>query len=182
MAAAEEIIGTDNAGVVEAVGDGETRFVVGDEVFAMVRFAEDSATGSGAYARYVRVAAAELAHKPAGIDHVHAAAAPMSLLTASQFLVDLGHAAANPFQSFRHEPVPLAGKTVVVNGVGGGVGHLLVQLAKWRGARVIAVALGRNEALMHDLQVGRFVDYAKQAAGGRAMARRGRACRAHACG
>lgn len=158
------VIGTDVSGVVEAMADDVTGFAIEDEVFAMVRFPEDLMKGSDAYAQYVRVAATELAHKPAGIDHAHAGAAPMSLLTAWQFLIELGHNAPNPFQSFRHEPVRLADKTVVVNGAGGGVGHLLVQLAKWQGAHVIAVASGKNTALMRDLHVDRFIDYTKEAA------------------
>ncbi len=158
------IIGTDVSGVVAAMADDVTGFAVADPVFSMVRFPEDLMKGSDAYAEFVRVAATELAHKPAAIDHAHAAAAPMSLLTAWQFLIELGHAAPNPFQPFPHEPVPLAGKTVVVNGAGGGVGHLLVQLARWQGARVIAVGSGRNAALMRDFGVERFVDYTKHAA------------------
>lgn len=158
------IIGTDVSGVVAAVADDVAGFAVEDEVFAMVRFPEDLMKGSDAYAQYVRVAATEVAHKPAGIDHVHAGAAPMSLLTAWQFLIEVGHDAPNPFQSFRHQPMPLADRTVVVNGAGGGVGHLLVQLAKWQGAHVIAVASGKSETLMRDLHVDRFVDYNKQAA------------------
>lgn len=158
------IIGTDVSGVVEAVTDDVTAFAIGDEVFSMIRFPEDIMKGSGAYAEYVRVAAAELAHKPAGIDHIHAAGAPMSLLTAWQFLIDVGHDAPNPFQSFSHEPVPLTGRTVVVNGAGGGVGHLLVQVAKWQGAKVTAIASGKNEALMRKLNVDRFVDYTEEAA------------------
>ncbi len=75
----------------------------------------------------------------------------MSLLTAWQFLIDVGHDEPNPVQPHRHVPVPLDGKTVLVNGAGGGVGHFAVQLAKWRGARVIAVASGKNEALMREL-------------------------------
>lgn len=158
------ILGTDMSGVVAALGDGVTGFAVGDEVYAMVRFPEDLVTGSGAYAEYVSVPAVELALKPDGIDHVQAAAAPMSLLTAWQFLIDLGHDAPNPFQSFAHRPVPLAGKTVVVNGAGGGVGHFAVQLAKWQGARVIAIASGKHEALMSDLGVDQFIDYTRTAA------------------
>ena len=160
------IIGTDVSGVIELVADDVTGFAIGDEVFSMVRFPEDLMKGSDAYAEYVRVAATELAHKPLGIHHVEAAAAPMSLLTAWQFLIEVGHDAPNPFQPSRHEPVPLEGRTVVVNGAGGGVGHLLVQLAKWRGARVVAVASGRNEGLMRDLGADRFVDYTKEAAEG----------------
>jgi NADPH:quinone reductase-like Zn-dependent oxidoreductase len=158
------IIGTDVSGVVAAVADDVSGFAVGDEVFSMVRFPTDLMKGSDAYAEYVRVAADELALKPAGIDHVHAAGAPMSLLTAWQFLIDVGHDEPNPFQPSRHRPMPLAGKTVVVNGAGGGVGHLMVQLAKWQRAHVVAVASGKNEALMGELAVDRFVDYTKEAA------------------
>lgn len=157
------IIGTDVSGTVEAVADDVRGFAPGENVFSMVRFPEKLMNGSGAYAEFVAVPASELAHKPAAIDHVQAAGAPMSLLTAWQFLVDLGHDAPNPFQSFRHEPVPLAGRTVVVNGAGGGVGHLLVQLAKWKGARVVAVASTKDEALMQELGADQFVDYTKEA-------------------
>jgi NADPH2:quinone reductase len=157
------IIGTDVSGTVEAVADDVTGFAPGNEVFSMVRFPEDLMKGSGAYAEFLAVAASELAHKPAAIDHVHAAGAPMSLLTAWQFLIEVGHDAPNPFQSFRHEPVPLAGKTVLVNGAGGGVGHLLVQLAKWQGARVIAVASAKNQALMQELGADQFIDYTREA-------------------
>ena len=158
------IIGTDVSGVVAAIADDVTGFAIGDEVFSMIRFPEDIMKGSGAYAEYARVAATELAHKPKGIDHSHAAGAPMSLLTAWQFLIDVGHDAPNPFQSFRHKPVPLAGRSVVVNGAGGGVGHLLVQVAKWQGANVTAIASGRHEALMRELHIDRFVDYTTEAA------------------
>ena len=155
------ILGTDMSGVIEAIADDVAGFALGDEVYAMVRFPGGLAGDSRAYAEYVSVPAAELARKPAGIDHVHAAAAPMSLLTAWQFLIALGHDAPNPLQPHRHVPVPLKGKTVLVNGAAGGVGHFLVQLAKWQGARVIAVASGRHEALLRDLGVDQFIDYAK---------------------
>ncbi len=158
------ILGTDVSGVVAAVGEDVSGFCVGDDVFAMVRFPDDLMKGSGAYAEYVRVPVSELALKPAGIDHVQAAGAPMSLLTAWQFLVDLGHGVANPFQSFRHSPIQLDGRTVLVNGAGGGVGHLALQVAKWKGARVIAVASGKHEALLRELGADEFIDYTKTAA------------------
>lgn len=158
------ILGTDVSGEVVAVGDGASRFSVGDEVYAMVRFPKDLMTGSGAYAQYIRVHETELALKPKGIDHVQAAGAPMSLLTVWQLLIELGHDEPNPFQSFRHSPVPLEGKTVLVNGAGGGVGHLAVQVAKWKGARVIAVASGKHESLLRDLGAAEFIDHTKTAA------------------
>lgn len=157
------ILGTDISGVVARVGEDVSGFDIGDDVFSMVRFPEDIMQGSGAYADYVSVPVSELALKPKGIDHIHAAAAPMSLLTAWQFLVELGHGAPNPFQPNPHKPVPLKGRTVLVNGAGGGVGHLAVQLARWKGARVIAVASGKNEALLLSLGADEFVDYTKTA-------------------
>lgn len=158
------IPGTDISGVVEAVADGVTGVAIGDEVYAMVRFPSGLAGESRAYAEYVAVPAAELARKPADIDHVHAAAAPMSILTAWQFLIDLGHDEPNPLQPHRHVPVPLAGKTVLVNGAAGGVGHLALQIAKWRGARVIAVAAADQEAFVRELGADEFIDYGKTAA------------------
>ena len=153
------ILGTDISGVVEAVAGGAEGFSVGDEVYSMVRFF--SVGESKAYADYVSVPAAELAMKPAGIDHIHAAAAPMSLLTAWQFLVELGHGEPNPLQPGPHRPVPLEGRTVLVNGAAGGVGHFAVQVAKLKGARVIAVASGQHEAMVRDLGADDFIDYTK---------------------
>lgn len=155
------ILGTDISGVVTAIADDVTDFAIGDAVYAMVRFPDGLAGGSMAYAEYVSVPASELAIKPAGIDHAHAAGAPMSLLTAWQFLIDLGHTAPNPLQATPHQPVPLKGKTVLVNGAAGGVGHFAVQIAKLKGAHVIAVASGRHEALLRDLGADEFIDYTK---------------------
>lgn len=157
------IPGTDISGVVEAVAGDVGEFSIGDEVYALVRFPDGMFGGSRAYAEYVSVPASQLALKPAGIDHVHAAAAPMSLLTAWQFLIELGHDEPNPLQPNRHEPVPLEGKTVLVNGAAGGVGHFAVQVARWKGARVIAVASGKNEAFLRALGAGEFIDYAQTA-------------------
>lgn len=157
------ILGWDVSGVVEAVADDVAQVGIGDAVHALVRFPAAAMTGGKAYAEYVAGPASDLAWKPAGIDHVHAAA-PMSLLTAWQFLIELGHEEPNPFQPYPHAPVPLDGRTVLVNGAGGGVGHLAVQLAKWRGAEVVAVASGRHEALLRELGADRFIDYTRTAA------------------
>lgn len=153
------ILGTDISGVVEAVAGDVAGFSVGDEVYSMVRFF--SVGESKAYADYVSVPASELALKPNGIDHLHAAAAPMSLLTAWQFMVELGHDEANPLQPHRHAPVPLEGRTVLVNGAAGGVGHFAVQIAKLKGAHVVAVASGRHEQLLREFGADEFIDYTK---------------------
>lgn len=153
------ILGTDVSGEVAAVGAAVSLFRPGDEVYAMVRFPAALMQGSGAYAEYVCVPATEAALKPHTLDHLHAAGAPMSLLTVWQFLIDQGHDEPNPFQAFRHRQITLAGKTVVINGAGGGVGHLAVQIAKWQGARVIAVASGRHRELLRELGADEVLDY-----------------------
>lgn len=153
------IPGTDVSGVVEAVAPDVDGFSVGDEVFGLLRF--PSFDGS-AYAEYVAAPAADLAPKPAGIDHVHAAGAPMAGLTAWQFLIEVGHDHPSPFQQARHRPTALgADTTVLVNGAAGGVGHFAVQLARWQGARVVAVASGAHESFLRELGADRFIDYTR---------------------
>ncbi|MBP1841778.1 NADPH:quinone reductase-like Zn-dependent oxidoreductase [Rhizobium petrolearium] len=153
------ILGTDISGVVEAVSDDVQGFAVGDEVYSMVRFF--SVGESRAYAQYVSVPVQDLALKPRGTDHIQAAGAPMSLLTVWQFMVEVGHDAPNPLQPERHEPVPLKDRRVVVNGAAGGVGHFAVQVAKLKGAYVIAIASGRHEALLRDLGADQVIDYTR---------------------
>ncbi|HEY2221656.1 NADP-dependent oxidoreductase [Actinomycetospora sp.] len=153
------IPGTDVSGVVAAVAPDVEGFAVGDEVFGMLRF---PGLEGGAYAEYVAAPAADLAPKPAHLDHVHAAGAPMAGLTAWQFLIALGHDHPPPFQAAQHRPVALdEHSTVLVNGAGGGVGHLALQLATWRGAHVTAVASGRHESFLRDLGADEFIDYTR---------------------
>ncbi|WP_330335969.1 NADP-dependent oxidoreductase [Streptomyces sp. NBC_00557] len=153
------IPGTDVSGVVEAVAADVDSFVVGDEVFGLLRF--PSFRGS-AYAEYVAAPASDLAPKPAGVDHVHTAGAPMAGLTAWQFLIEVGHDHPSPFQRARHRPTALgAGTTVLVNGAAGGVGHFALQLAKWKGARVVAVASGAHESFLSELGADQYIDYTR---------------------
>ena len=107
--------GWDVSGVVESVGSGVSRFVVGDEVFSRPDVSRD-----GAYAEYIVIRESEVALKPKSVDHVHAAALPFAGLTAWQSLVDAARLDA--------------GQRVLIHGAAGGVGHLAVQLAKWTGA------------------------------------------------
>ena len=153
------IPGTDMSGVIRAVAPDVSGFAVGDEVFGMLRFPGfDGRT----YAEYVAAPASDLARKPAGIDHVQAAGAPMSVLTAWQYLIDLGHDVPSPFTGRVHRPLPLTpGMTVLVNGAAGGVGHIAVQLAAWKGAHVVAVASGRHEQFLRTLGADEFVDYTR---------------------
>jgi NADPH:quinone reductase-like Zn-dependent oxidoreductase len=116
------ILGWDISGTVAALGPDVTAFKVGDEVFGMPRFPKQAA----AYAELAAAPADEIAAKPAAIDHAHAAALPLAGLTAWQGLV-------------RHGGLQ-AGQRVLVHAGAGGVGHLAVQIAKARGAYVIATA------------------------------------------
>lgn len=153
------IPGTDVSGVVEAVAADVDDLAVGDEVFGLLRF---PGFDGSAYAEYVAAPASDLARKPAGLDHVHAAGAPMAGLTAWQFLVELGHDHPSPFQKARHRPTMLdADTTVLVNGAAGGVGHFALQLAKWKGARVIAVASGTHGPFLRELGADQVIDYTR---------------------
>ena len=156
--------GTDVSGVVEAVAADVDGLAVGDEVFGLLRFPgpEGGTYTASAYAEYVAAPASDLARKPSGVDHVHAAGAPMAGLTAWQFLIELGHDHPSPFQAARHRPMDLnAERTVLVNGAAGGVGHFAVQLAKWKGARVIAVASAAHESFLRELGADEFIDYTR---------------------
>ncbi|WP_208614402.1 NADP-dependent oxidoreductase, partial [Streptomyces yokosukanensis] len=104
------IPGTDVSGVVEAVAADVHGLAAGDEVFGLLRF---PSFGGSAYAEYVAAPVSDLARKPAGIDHVQAAGAPMAGLTAWQFLIELGHDHPSPFQEARHRPTALDADTTV---------------------------------------------------------------------
>jgi NADPH:quinone reductase-like Zn-dependent oxidoreductase len=155
------IPGTDVSGVVEAVAADVRGFAAGDEVTGLLRF--PAVLQSGAYAEYVTAPASDLTRKLAGIDHAHAAALAMSGLTAWQYLIELGHDHPSPFQEAQHRPAALDSEsTVLVNGAAGGVGHLALQLAKWKGARVVAVASGAHETFLRELGADEFIDYTKE--------------------
>ena len=138
--------GTDLAGVVESVGDGVTRFKVGDEVFG-----ESTPMGwwnGGAYAEYAAVAEKLLVHKPANISFEEAAAVPTS-----------GYIALSNLQRLeRHGP----GQNVLINGGGGCLGTLAIQIAKAKGARVTAVDRTGKLELMRSLGADRVIDYTKE--------------------
>jgi NADPH:quinone reductase-like Zn-dependent oxidoreductase len=130
----------DLSGVVAATGPGVTGWQPGDEVYGLVGFDRP-----GAAAGFVTAPAADLAPKPAAIDHVAAAAVPLGALTAWQALHE--HARLQP------------GQHVFVLGGAGGVGAYAVQLAAQHGARVTATASARNQAFVTGLGAGEVLDY-----------------------
>lgn len=134
------IPGWDVSGKIEAVGTDVTDFNIGDEVYGMLDFRRD-----GAYAEYVAARAGELAQKPISIDHVHAAAVPLTALTAWQSLFDVANLSA--------------GQTVLIHAAAGGVGHFALQLAKWKGARVIGTASANKVSFLQELGVDEVIDY-----------------------
>src|SRR5437899_742553 len=134
------IVGWDVCGVGESMGYGVTRFAVGDVVFGMPRFPR----AAGAYAEYVTAPSRQFARVPKAIPPIEAAALPLALLTAWQCLIDAGQIRD--------------GQKVLIHGAGGGVGHLAVQIAKARGARVMATT-GRADREALNAREGGVVDH-----------------------
>jgi NADPH:quinone reductase-like Zn-dependent oxidoreductase len=134
--------GWDVSGVVEATGPNVTLLAKGDEVYGY-----PSVVRNGAYAEYAVVPEAELALKPRSIDHVLAASVPIAALTAWQGLFDAGGLRTD--------------QKVLIHGGAGGVGSFAVQLARWKGAFIVATASGRNQEFLRNLGADLTIDYEK---------------------
>jgi NADPH:quinone reductase-like Zn-dependent oxidoreductase len=128
------------SGIVAELGPDATGVRVGDRVYALTDFHRN-----GAAAEYAAVRAADLAPTPRSLDDVHAAAVPLAALTAWQALFD--HAGL------------AAGQSVLVHGAAGGVGTYAVQLARWKGARVVATASRDDAAFVRDLGADMVIDH-----------------------
>jgi len=142
-AAPPYVPGFDVSGTVSAVGEGISNFKVGDQVFTML----DLRRGGG-YAEFAIVKEGEAALKPGNISFSEAASVPLVTLTAWQVLFEAGNL----------QP----GQTVLIHAGAGGVGSVAIQLAKWRGAKVIATASEHNHAFLRELGVDVPVDYRTQ--------------------
>lgn len=114
------ILGAEVAGIVEAMGDGATRFKPGDRVYGDI-----SEAGFGGFSEYVCVPEAALLGMPQGMTFEQAAALPHAALLGLQGLVDVG--------------MIQRGEAVLINGAGGGVGAIGVQIAKQHGCEVTGV-------------------------------------------
>jgi NADPH:quinone reductase-like Zn-dependent oxidoreductase len=127
------ILGWDAAGVIEKVGPAVTWFKPGDRAYGYCRRHD---LQFGTYAEYVSVPEGHLAHMPDELTFEEAAALPLAALTAHQSLERVG---------LRF------GETLFVGGGAGGVGHVAVQLAVERGARVVATASPENHEFLREL-------------------------------
>jgi NADPH:quinone reductase-like Zn-dependent oxidoreductase len=134
------IPGYDVAGVVEQTGAKVMKFKKGDAVYGYALF-------GGGWAEYAVLAENEAALKPKNITFTGAAAVPMGALTSWQSLVDAAKLSA--------------GQTVLIHGGSGGVGSFAVQIAKARGAKVIATASTANQELLKQLGADVAIDYTK---------------------
>jgi NADPH:quinone reductase-like Zn-dependent oxidoreductase len=115
------ILGIDLAGAVEAVGEGVSTFKPGDEVYGMTG---GVGRNQGSLAEYAAVDADLLAIKPKNLSMREAAALPLIFITAWEGLVDRANVST--------------GKTVLIHGGAGGVGHIAIQIARARGATIFS--------------------------------------------
>lgn len=136
------IPGWDVAGTVAAIGTGCRRFKKGAAVYA---YARKPIIKDGCYAEFVVLPERNVADKPASLDFAQAASIPLAALTAWQSLFD----AANLRK----------GQTVLIHAAAGGVGGFAVQLAKWKGARVLATASAPNHEYVRSLGADEVIDY-----------------------
>ena len=134
------VLGCDIAGSVEVVGGDVTAFQPGDEVYGDL-----SGSGFGAFAEYACAPEAGLVHKPAGMTFEQAAAIPQAGMLAVQGLIDVGRIRS--------------GQKVLLNGAGGGVGTIALQIARLYGAEVTVVDKPGKLAMLRSLGAGHVIDY-----------------------
>ena len=137
------IPGHEFSGEIAALGPEVRDVHVGDLVYGLNDWYRD-----GTSAEYCVARVSDLADKPTSIDHIHAAATPISALTAWQALVERAGL--------------VAGQRVLIHGAAGGVGNLAVQLAHSRGARVTATASAANLEFVRGLGAEEVIDYRAQ--------------------
>ena len=135
-------IGSDIAGIIEAVGQNVKQYKLAEPVIADL-----SGYGSRGFAEYVVAPEKFLVHKPAEISFEHAAALPMAAVTALQAL---------------NKGKIGAGHNVLIIGSSGGVGTFAVQLAKYFGTTVTAVCGNNHMELAYSLGADRVIDYTKE--------------------
>ena len=135
------LLGMDFAGTVEAMGEGVSEFVPGDEVYGCAGGLADL---PGALAEYMLADAKLLAHKPKTLSMREAAALPLVGITA--------------YEGLQRAQVQ-AGQKLLVHGGTGGVGHVAVQLAKYLGAEVYATVSGVQQKEIMEQYGATAIDY-----------------------
>jgi NADPH:quinone reductase-like Zn-dependent oxidoreductase len=136
------IPGYDISGTVEKAGAKITKFKAGDPIYAYIGLKD-----GGGYAQFAIATEQEASSKPKSLNFVEAAAVPCAAETAWQALIDT--AKLN------------AGQTVLIHGGSGGVGSFAIQIAKARGAKVIATASTPNQDLLKQLGADVAINYTK---------------------
>jgi NADPH:quinone reductase-like Zn-dependent oxidoreductase len=136
-------MGWDVSGIVEQIGSAVTMFKPGDAVYSRPDIARN-----GAYAEFVAVRESELAAKPSTISHVEAASLPLVSITAWEALFTTANLTK--------------GQRVLIHAGAGGVGSIAVQLARAKGAHVIATASAGKIALVKSLGADEVIDYHAQ--------------------
>lgn len=138
----KQILGSDIAGRIEAVGRNVTRFKVGDEVYG------DLSGQWGGFAEYVCAAEKSLELKPVGMSYEEAAAIPQAGMLAVQGLIDRGNIRQ--------------GQKILINGAGGGVGTFALQIAKQYGADVTGVDKGSKLDMLRSMGFDHVIDYSQE--------------------
>lgn len=138
----KQILGSDIAGQIEAVGKDVLRLRPGDEVFG------DLSGQWGGFAEYVCAREDVLALKPSGMTFEEAAAIPQAAMLAVQGLRDVGH--------IQH------GQKLLINGAGGGVGTFAIQLAKLYEAEVTAVDSAAKLDMLRSMGAAHVIDYTQE--------------------
>src|SRR5207253_11345062 len=144
LAPKNPVLGRELAGVVEAVGEGITRFKPADEVFGI---------GEGSFAEYVVPKEDRLAPKPQNLSFEQAAPIGVSGLTALQAVRDHGKVRE--------------GQSVLIIGASGGVGNLAVQIDKAYGATVTGVSSSSKVEMVRSIGADQVIDYTRDEIAGR---------------
>ena len=138
----KKILGSDIAGVIEAIGKNVTRFKTGDNVYG------DLSGQWGGFAEYCCAREKALALKPAGMSFEEAAAIPQAAMLAIQGLIDKGKIQR--------------GQKLLINGAGGGVGSFAVQIAKLHGVEVTGVDKTSKLDMLRSIGFDHVIDYTRE--------------------
>jgi NADPH:quinone reductase-like Zn-dependent oxidoreductase len=133
----KQIAGRDMAGVIDAAGEGAGPWKVGDEIIGIAQ--------GGSYAEYVLASTKAIAHKPKKMSFDESAGLPIVAETAYRAIITVADTQK--------------GQRVLIHGGAGGVGSQAVQIAKARGAYVIATASARNHDFLRSLGADETIDY-----------------------